>query len=373
LPGQNSNADIYGEHLSMKRFTGLRFYEVRRASKPSGKIMPTTVRTNRRVTLKDIAQSVGVSVNAASKVLNNTRSNAYVSQDTRKRILDTAGAMGYQPNFAARSLTRRRTDVMALYFNRTLSLAEPFTAALIEGAEDGCQDYSQSLLIYSRRKDESLEDVCRKVLSGMADGIAIDYWTPTDVIDRFIQAGLPMVMYPHGNPEIPSIVIDEQAAAIKAVKYLADKGHKSMYYRSYKATDEDRSRVYRRAAAEFGIEFRVIADADEHGTMSEEEKHLLALPRDQRPTAAACWNDVYAYKLIDYCETVGIKVPADLAVVGFDGVRTFPERKQKLTTIYVPWIEIAKKAISLLVDIRDGRPVPNETSVELMLDIGETA
>jgi len=335
--------------------------------------MTTNGHTARRVTLKDIALSVGVSVNAASKVLNNTRSNAYVSQDTRRRIVETAGRLGYQPNFAARSLTRRRTDIVALYFDRTLSLSEPFTAALIEGAEDGCQERAQSLLLYSRRPDETVEDVCRKVLSGMADGIAIDYWTWPDVVDRFRQSGLPVIMYPHGHPDIPSVVINEDEAVTKVLKYLLDKGHKSVYYRTYKAGDEDRARAYRTAARNLGMDIVAIADADTHGNLSDAEKDMLAKPRDQRPTAAVCWNDVYAYKLLDYCESIGLDVPGELAVVGFDGVRTFPERKRALTTVYVPWTEIAKTAVSLLVDIRDGRDVPIETTLELTLRIGDTA
>jgi len=335
--------------------------------------MTTNGHSARRVTLKDIALSVGVSVNAASKVLNNTRSNAYVSQDTRRRIVETAGRLGYQPNFAARSLTRRRTDIVALYFDRALSLSEPFTAALIEGAEDGCQERAQSLLLYSRRPDETVEDVCRKVLSGMADGIAIDYWTSPDVVDRFRQSGLPVIMYPHGNPEIPSVVINEDVAVTKVLEYLQGKGHKSVYYRTYKAGDEDRARAYRNAARALGMDIVAIADADTHGNLSDAEKEMLAKPRHQRPTAAVCWNDVYAYKLLDYCETAGIDVPGDLAVVGFDGVRTFPERKRALTTVYVPWTEIAKTAVSLLVDIRDGRDVPIETTLELTLRIGDTA
>lgn len=335
--------------------------------------MTTNGLATRRVTLKDIAQSVGVSVNAASKVLNNTRSNAYVSQETRRRIVETAGKLGYQPNFAARSLTRRRTDIVALYFDCPLRLSDSFTAALIEGAEDGCLDRAQSLLLYSRRHEESVEEVSRKVLSGMADGIVINYWTWPDVTDRFIQAGLPIVMYPHGHPDIPSVVIDEAPAITKVIKHLYSKGHRSIYYRSYEAREEDRARLYHEAANDLGMDFLLVPDADNQGTLTDDEKKLLSLPRDRRPTAAVCWNDGYAYKLIDYCESVGMNVPGDLAVVGFDGSRTFPERKQPLTTVYVPWTEIARTAVSLLVDIRDGRDVPVETKLDLTLIAGQTA
>lgn len=336
--------------------------------------MPSTItRPNHRVTLKDIALSVGVSVNAASKVLNNTRSNAYVSQDTRRRIVEAAGALGYQPNFAARSLTRRRTDIMALYFNRALSLTEPYIAELIEGAEEACQRHGQSLLIYSRRPDETVDDICRKVLSGMADGIVVDYWTQPELIERFIQSGIPLVIYPVSYPQIPSIVFDEYAAAAKVMAYLLEQGHRSVYFRSFQTEDCDRSRAYQRAATEVGIELMSISAADGRGNLTDKEKQLLTLPRDRRPTAAVCWNDVYAYKLLDYCESVGVSVPDQLAVVGFDGVRTFPERKQLLTTVYVPWIEIAEKAVSLLVDMREGRPALSQTPVDLRLQVGDTA
>ena len=187
-----------------------------------------------RVTLKDVARRVGVSVNAASKVLNNTRSSGQVSEDTRKRILEVAKELGYQPNSAARSLVRRRSDIIAMYFDvEYLDVAEPFTAALIEGAERGCRERNQSLLLYTRGNDQTADDTCRKLLSGTADGLAISSWSNHEVIERLIAAGLPVIHYPTPHPTLPSILVNEQSAAQQAIEHLHSKGHKKILYHHY--------------------------------------------------------------------------------------------------------------------------------------------
>ena len=84
------------------------------------------------------------------------------------------------------------------------------------------------------------------------------------------------------------------------------------------------------------------------------------------------WNDEFAYSVLDYCHKAGLSVPGDLAVVGFDGARTFPKPRQQLTTVAVPWGDLAKAAVCSLVDIRDGKPVPRETLLPVILVPGDT-
>jgi len=335
--------------------------------------MPSLPQVYTRVTLKDVARRVGVSVNAASKVLNNTRSSGQVSEDTRKRILDVAKELGYQPNSAARSLVRRRSDIIAMYFDvEYLDTAEPFTAALIEGAERGCRERNQSLLLYTRGNDKNADDTCRKLLSGTADGLVLASWTNAEVIERLVAAGVPVIHYPTPHPDLPSILIDERSAAEQAIDHLHSKGHKRVLYHHFSWIDDTRPDMYIAAAAKLGMEITVVRSKDGYGFLSDEAREILSRPRDQRPTAVACWNDEFAYRVLDYCHDSGLSIPDDLAVVGFDGAHTFPTPRQRLTTVAIPWGDLAMAAVSSLVDIRDGKSVPNETLLPVTLVVGDT-
>ena len=326
-----------------------------------------------RVTLKDVARRVGVSVNAASKVLNNTRSSGQVSEDTRRRILEVAKELGYQPNSAARSLVRRRSDIIAMYFDvEYLDTAEPFTAALIEGAERGCRERNQSLLLYTRGNDLTADDTCRKLLSGTADGVVVASWTNRDVIDRLVSAGIPVIHYPIPHPELPSILIDEKSAATQLIDHLNSKGHKRILYHHFSWIDNTRPDMYIAAAEKYGIEIVMTRSQDGFGFLPDDAKAILSKPRDERPTAIACWNDEFAYRALDYCHENGLSVPGDVAVVGFDGARTFPTPRESLTTMVIPWGDVAMKAVCFLVDIRDGKTVPKETLLPVTLQLGDT-
>jgi DNA-binding LacI/PurR family transcriptional regulator len=96
-------------------------------------------------------------------------------------------------------------------------------------------------------------------------------------------------------------------------------------------------------------------------------------PRDERPTAVICWNDEFAYMLLDFCADNGIRVPGDLAVIGFDGAHTFPTPRQRLTTVFVPWSDLAETAVCSLVDMREGKAVPKQTFLPIHLQAGDTA
>jgi LacI family transcriptional regulator len=335
--------------------------------------MPSLPQVYTRVTLKDVARRVGVSVNAASKVLNNTRSSGQVSDETRKRILEVAKELGYQPNSAARSLVRRRSDIIAMYFEvEHLDTAEPFTAALIEGAERGCRERNQSLLLYTRGNDKTADETCRKLLSGTADGIVVASWTNLDVVNRLISAGIPVVHYPTPSPDLPSILIDETSAAKQVIDHLHAKGHKRILYHHFPSIDNTRPDMYARFAEPLGIEVSIVRAKDGYGFLSQEEEQILARPVGERPSVVVCWNDEFAYRVIDYAYDHNIKVPDELAVVGFDGAHTFPTPRQPLTTVFVPWSDLARTAVGMLVDIRDGKSVARETLLPVNLQVGDT-
>ncbi|MGO8670007.1 MAG: LacI family DNA-binding transcriptional regulator [Capsulimonadaceae bacterium] len=326
-----------------------------------------------RATLKDVARQVGVSVTTASKVLNHTMSSGGVSESTRHRIEETARELGYQANSLARSLVRQRADTIAFFFDHHLNLNEPFSAALIEGAEEGCQARDQALLIYARRPGQTEDDVCGKLQSGMVDGVAFSGWTPRSIVARLRASGMPVVQYAYRDEVMPSVVVDEEAGGEITMAYLASRGHRHVLYRTSPGVGPLRIECHRCAAHRHGLSLSVVEAANTVGDFTPEEIAILARPRSERPTAVVCWNDEFAYRVLDHCDATGVHVPEDLAVIGFDGAATFPTPRHRLTTVFAPWVEMARTAVSLLVDLRDGHEIARETVLPVELRVGETA
>ena|SRR3569833_381858 len=130
--------------------------------------------------------------------------------------------------------------------------------------------------------------------------------------------------------------------------------------------------MYIAAAEKLGMEVTVVRASDGFGNLTPETQELLSCPRDQRPTAVVCWNDEFAYKFGDYCIDHGLSVPDDVAIVGFDGAHTFPTPRKRLTTVHIPWSDLAMTAVCALVDMRDGKAVPQETLLPVTLQVGDT-
>jgi LacI family transcriptional regulator len=328
-----------------------------------------------RTTLKDVATSVGVSVNAVSIVLNNTGSSKQVSEQTRARILATAKELGYQPHTAAQSLVTHRSNAIGIYIDYELSVIEPFTAALISGASRACRDRRKGLVLYGRRSvNQTADDITRELLSGTTDGVIVASWTDPEILDRLQNSFLPVVHYPFTHPIFPSIAVERLDGARQAVRHLLERGHRRIMYRGFPAMDGVlRADAFARAGRELDVPITVVSTADVLGHVSDEERHLLSLPVGERPTAVLCWNDEFAYRFLDFCDGAGLRVPDDVAVVGYDGARTFPPLKRRLTTVFVPWDLMAYAAVSLLVDLREGVALPPQVTLPVHLQIGDTA
>jgi DNA-binding LacI/PurR family transcriptional regulator len=328
-----------------------------------------------RATLKDVANHVGVSLNAASIVLNNTGSSNQVSQSTRLRIIEAARTLGYQPNSAARALVTRRSNAVGIYVDYELDPIEPFTSSLIYGASRACRELRNALILYGRRTVErSADEICAELLSGIADGVVVASWTDPEILQRLETAFLPVIHYPFAHPVFASVTVDRHRGARLALEHLVRAGHKRIMYHGFPPQDGVmRAAAYDDVARELGIDLVVASAENATGLVSIEERELLDRNRGDRPTAVVCWNDEFAYRMLDYCDESGLRVPDDIAVVGYDGVRTFPELKRRLTTVYVPWGQLAHTAVSLLVDIRNGVDVARETPIDIFFQIGDTA
>jgi DNA-binding LacI/PurR family transcriptional regulator len=126
------------------------------------------------------------------------------------------------------------------------------------------------------------------------------------------------------------------------------------------------------AAGRYDLSVITTITDDWDGRLSEAEHDILRRPPTIRPTVAVNWVDTYAYAMLDDCVKLGVRVPDDLAVVGFDGVPLRFPPARTLTTIRAPWKRVAETAVHLLMNLIEGQDVARETVFPVELVVGDT-
>lgn len=328
-------------------------------------------------TMADVARLAGVNRVTASVALRGARAGTHVSPATRQRILEAARQLGYMPNARALALRRQRTDIIGYYVAYGFpNPHDPFTAETNQGFQNACKRYQQDLLVFGDFERRSPDQVYATLASGKIDGLVLLPAPNSPVVDRLVDSHLPVVAIANSIPGLPSVVIDDAKGSQLLAQHLVQQGHQRVLYRSdvYGNTSPMRRlEAFHAAAATLGMRVTVIPAADENGQLSAAEHALLAAPPDVRPTAVACWVDTCAYPTIAACLQHGLRVPEDVAVVGFDGVQTRIPPAHRLTTIRAPWQQVAEAAVDTLMAMIAGRAVEQEVVFPVELVVGDTA
>ena len=345
---------------------------------PANQISEPVAEPNKTVTMSDVARHAGVSHTAVSSVLSGGQSSARVSEVTRARILQASRDLHYTPNAVARALRRQRTDLIGLYlWDKRLDIRGPFLAEIVSGLQRGCNLYRKDLLIHGAFREQSIDDIYGSLINGKIDGLVLFAEAGDPLVDRLVTASLPVITVADLVPPLPGVVADDQAGSRLLARHLGERGHTRVLYRKGSAIQSSSLRRYAsfcETAAALGM--TVLEDAPHHfgegDDLSETEQRWLALPTGQRPTAIVCWNDHLADRTSACCEALGLRVPEDIAVVGFDGLASKTRPARRLTTVRAPWALVAQTAIDLLMRRIAGEPIPLETILPVELIEGDT-
>lgn len=319
-----------------------------------------------RVKMSDVARTAGVSVATVSKVVNGRYG---VAQATVLRVQQVIHELGYEASLGAQSLRSHRTNVLGIL----VAEFEPFSTELLKGASQEVAGSGYQLLAYSSGDGEGAavgwERRSLARLSGtLIDGAVIV--TPTVVETKH---GFHVVAVdPHTGPsDLPTVDSDNFAGAVLATNYLLSLGHRRIGHISGR-TDLKSARLreagFRQAMADAGVPvderlvrvggFRIESAA---GTAAE----LLALP--DRPSAIFAGNDLSAISTMDVARGMGLSVPDDLSVIGFDNVPESALVNPPLTTIMQPLQRMGAEALRLLVDLIAG--VERDTHIRLPTEL----
>jgi DNA-binding LacI/PurR family transcriptional regulator len=330
-----------------------------------------------RLTLQDVANQAGVNrVTAAVALGRSPQGGTRVSDETRNRILTIAEKLGYAPNQIARALRNKRTHIIGYYAgHEALDAHSPFTAAVLQGLQQSCRQYKQDLMLFGSFARDTANSVYATLTSGMIDGLVLLPTPQSTGLERLFDSYLPVVAIANSHPSVVSIAVDDAGGSRRIAEHLAGQGHRHILYRANSrghVSSARRLEAFLAAAASLQLTVSVVPTSELTSTLSPQEVALLQAPADQRPTAAVCWMDLNAYMLLDACDALGIKVPDELAIIGFDGIslRIRPERK--LTTVCAPWAEVAARAVTYVLELLDGKELPHEMILPVELVVGDT-
>ncbi|SFC66913.1 transcriptional regulator, LacI family [Nocardioides terrae] len=310
-----------------------------------------------RATIVDVAREAGVSVATVSKVINGRYG---VAEATSERVLAVIDDLGYESSLIASSLRRKRTGVIGVL----VAEFEPYSAELLKGISYGLAGTGYELLAHAGSTDTHLRSGWeRRSLSRLGrtliDGAIVV--TPTMVIND--QAGIPVVAVdPHTGPEGPATVdSDNIHGARVAAEHLFSLGHQRIAFlggRPDLRSAQLREEGFRAAFAARGLtpeaEFMKVAGYDPE-LAEAPARELLSLPADRRPTAIFAANDISAIRVLRVAEQMGLRVPEDLSVIGYDNVPDAMSSTPPLSTVAQPLQEMGTTALRVLLALLSGQ------------------
>ncbi len=328
------------------------------------------------VKLSDVAALAGVSPATVSRVLN--RSDK-VGRDMRERVQAAASSLGYVRDAAARALASRRSRTMGAVVP---TLSNPIFAVGVQGLESRLNELGYALIVASSdyRVDKELRQATTLVERGV-EGLMLMGTEHDDALYALLETrGIPCVntwVYDEGAAQ-PCIGFDNVEAEIRLTRYLLDLGHRD--FAMIAGISEGNDRVAARVAG--------VRDALARNGLVLEPGRLVEMPygvragRDglravmgglmggspaTRPTAVICGNDLLAFGALFEARAMGLDVPGDLSVVGFDDNELASHIPPGLTTMHVPSGEMGELAADYLVNRIEGNPAQDKTRVEVRL------
>ncbi len=311
----------------------------------------------RRVTLEDVAKRAGVSKVTVSNILNNRPTAVPISEATRQRVLAVVQELGYYPNAVARALARQRTDTIAivLQFPAIFQGWSGFTNELMHGVADKAIELGYDILMHTRQQPDARAEALA-LMDGRVDGALLlrDYDDPLS--GMLAERNFPHVLFFTRSPrnDVSWVDCDNLAGARLAVEHLIRLGHRRIAHLAgpmSACSGRDRLQGYRQTMEAYGLEVRPewVLPAPFGGADLTPFAQLLQSP--QRPTAVFAWSDEVAVRVLNLAKELGLTVPDDLAVVGFDSTQICEHTDPPLTSVRQPIYQMAADALEILVDL----------------------
>lgn len=306
--------------------------------------------------IKDVARLAGVSHSTVSRAL---RNSPRVNTETIEKIRRIAAESGYRASAVGRSLATRHTHTIGVVVT---TITDAFAAEVVSGIEEAAAARDYSIFLANSGADPDREmRVVHTLEERRVDGIVV---TASRVGALYVpilsKMRVPIVLLNNQHPSefAHSVMIANTEASAAATRHLIDLGHRRIAYlgdRNGRQSDTERFAGYRHAldAADLPFEPRLVfhGDGNPEGGM-EGIAHLLALP--DPPTAVFCYDDITAIGALRQIRILGLRVPHDISLIGFDDLPIVRYIDPPLTTVRQPMPQMGRLAMETLLDILAG-------------------
>ncbi|MEM6460443.1 MAG: LacI family DNA-binding transcriptional regulator [Pseudomonadota bacterium] len=326
-------------------------------------------------TLEDVAARAGVSTATVSRSLN---APEQVSRNTRKRVMAAVQDLGYAPNFGAQALAAKRTNTFGAIIP---TMENAIFARGLQAFQEQLSEHGITLLVASSSYSAELEEQqIRSLVARGADALLLIGHDRTPQSYAFLERrNIPYVVawvYASGKPRL-SIGFDNRKAMAALARRVLDLGHRSIAVITAEYAENDRARErlagIRDAMRERDFSPDELRIVETTYAISNGAEAFARLMRDsQRPTAVLCGNDVLAAGALMMARQLGIDVPGDVSITGFDDIELSQIVSPALTTVHVPHREMGRGAARLLVALRNGEDPGGSIELEATIRWRET-
>lgn len=303
-------------------------------------------------TIKQIAQKANVSIATVSRALSDSPK---VQEATRKKILNLAKELNYNPNIIARNFAKRKSNMLGLILP---DISDEFFAEIIHSIDETAYEFGYFTLVVSSHKNRSMvESINTMMHSGIVGGfILLTPFMSNEIANALSTNTVPYVLI-SGDSEIGDydvITVDNYKASYKLIEYLVSKGHRKIGHIAGPEENNDaflRKKGFADACKKFKLEVKNYWQAKGTFTMaSGEQATLKMLKHNDMPSVIFAANDMMAIGCCSALKSKGIKVPDEVAVVGFDDVILAEYSNPSLTTVKVDTDTIGKLAAQRLIE-----------------------
>lgn len=312
---------------------------------------------NTKVTIYDVASEADVSLATVSRVLNYPDK---VKPTTRERVLEAINKLGYRPNQIARGLASRKSTTVALIVP---DVSRASVAEMINGVIDIARKYDYTVILKVTNSEVEIEDeIWQEVFAAQVDGILyLNDELQERNIKQIMASDVPVVLCNVQEEKnlIPSVSIDYEKAFYEATKSFIDKGKKDILLvstRSAYSVNALRERGYKKAIREANLEPKIIRTS---GRLVVNYPFFQDYLKENKPEAAIVVRDSIAVSMINAASDLGIRVPEELEIMGFQNTKYSKMSRPTLTSIDNPIYDIGAVSMRLLTKLMNGEKIDN--------------
>ncbi|HWO96659.1 MAG TPA: LacI family DNA-binding transcriptional regulator [Bacillus sp. (in: firmicutes)] len=303
----------------------------------------------KQVNATEVARLAGVSQSTVSRVFT---PGANVSEKARRRVLEAAKELGYRPNALARGLIMNKTNIVGLVMR---NIQNPFYPEILDKFTKGLGAKGYHVLFVHTENDEIQQEEITQFLEYNVEGVIVtDALLSSNVVSNLSENDIPVILFNRYIKDFPchAVCCDNYNAGKRIGDYLLKQGHQRFAYiagHRNTSTSYDRERGFREVLRQQEIEPVV-----EEGHYTYEEAYQAALrllKENQPPDAIFCANDIMALGAMDAAKSLGLTIPKDVSIVGFDDITMASWPPYSLTTWQQPVDEMIEATIRILLSV----------------------